>query len=52
VRLTSRLRGHEHHVTIPQHESLRVGTLGGILTEVARYLQRPRDQVVAELFGS
>jgi predicted RNA binding protein YcfA (HicA-like mRNA interferase family) len=51
LRLTSRLRGREHHITIPQHEALRVGTLSGLLTEVAQYLERPRDALVEELFG-
>lgn len=51
LRLTSRLRGREHHVTIPAHAALRVGTLSGILTDVALYLDQPRDQVVEELFG-
>jgi predicted RNA binding protein YcfA (HicA-like mRNA interferase family) len=51
LRLTSRLRGHEHHITVPQHEALRIGTLSGVLTEVAHYLERPRDQLVEELFG-
>lgn len=30
IRLTSRV-GEEHHLTIPAHESLRVGTLNAIL---------------------
>ena len=27
MRLTSRLKSTEHHITVPRHESLRVGTL-------------------------
>ena len=51
MRLTSRLRGDEHHVTIPRHRDLRVGTLASILTDVALYLDRERDAVADELFG-
>ncbi len=51
IRLTSRLHGTEHHVTIPRHKDLRVGTLASILTEVAAYLDRERDAVAEELFG-
>jgi predicted RNA binding protein YcfA (HicA-like mRNA interferase family) len=34
LRLTTRERG-QHHVTIPNHDPLRVGTLAGILGDVA-----------------
>ena len=34
LRLTTQ-RGGEHHVTIPRHGALRVGTLAGILGDVA-----------------
>src|SRR4029434_8159491 len=33
MRLTSRLKSTEHHVTIPRHEPLRVGTLSAILAD-------------------
>jgi predicted RNA binding protein YcfA (HicA-like mRNA interferase family) len=35
LRLTSTLKGPKHHVTIPHHKALNVGTLNGILTDVA-----------------
>ena len=34
MRLTTSMNG-EHHVTVPKHSSLRVGTLSGILSDVA-----------------
>lgn len=49
VRLTTNQRG-EHHITIPMHKSLRVGTLSGILSDVAKHLKITRDEVVAQLF--
>jgi predicted RNA binding protein YcfA (HicA-like mRNA interferase family) len=51
LRLTSRFTGVEHHLSIPVHASLRVGTLNAILSEVATYLGRERDDVGEELFG-
>ena len=51
MRLTSTSQGFEHHITIPKHDSLRVGTLSGVLQDVAAYLGRSRDQIVDELFG-
>ena len=51
VRLTSRLKSTEHHITVPRHESLRVGTLSAILADVASYLDTSRSELVADLFG-
>ncbi len=51
IRLTSKSRGGEHHITIPAHEALRVGTLAGILQSVAAYLEKSRAELVQELFG-
>ena len=44
MRLASNYMGYEHHVTIPRHDPLRVGTLSSILDNVANYLGiDPRD---------
>jgi predicted RNA binding protein YcfA (HicA-like mRNA interferase family) len=51
IRLTSVERGAEHHITIPSHRTLRVGTLSSIIAEVAAYLERTRDDLSEELFG-
>jgi predicted RNA binding protein YcfA (HicA-like mRNA interferase family) len=50
IRLTTQ-RGGEHHVTIPAHSPLRVGTLAAILAEVAGHLQLDRDELLEALFG-
>ena len=51
LRLTSTTKGTEHHITIPAHKQLRVGTLNAILTDVASYLEMDRQTLVEELFG-
>ena len=51
LRLTSSIRGSRHHVTIPAHKVLKVGTLGGILAEVASYLKMSRAELEQSLFG-
>jgi predicted RNA binding protein YcfA (HicA-like mRNA interferase family) len=51
MRLTSKFKGVQHHVTIPNHGQLKVGTLAEILGDVASYLNLTRDQLVRELFG-
>jgi predicted RNA binding protein YcfA (HicA-like mRNA interferase family) len=51
IRLTSMEKGPAHHITIPAHKQLRVGTLSAIVSEVASYLELERDILAAELFG-
>jgi predicted RNA binding protein YcfA (HicA-like mRNA interferase family) len=50
IRLTSTFRGTEHHVTVPAHKSLKIGTLTSILTDVADYLKVSRSDFEQELF--
>ncbi|MCC6811726.1 MAG: type II toxin-antitoxin system HicA family toxin [Deltaproteobacteria bacterium] len=50
IRLTTTTGG-EHHLTIPAHASLRVGTLSAILGAVAEHLKKTRDEVLEELFA-
>jgi predicted RNA binding protein YcfA (HicA-like mRNA interferase family) len=50
IRLQSTLRGHPHHLTVPDHRSLRVGTLSTILSDVADYLEIERSRLEQELF--
>ena len=52
IRLTSNLRGTQHHITIPAHNDLRLGTLAGVLAEVSAYLKISRAELERELFGS
>jgi hypothetical protein len=37
--------------TIPAHSSLKVGTLSGILLEIATYLGMSKEVLARELFG-
>ncbi|MEX2706745.1 MAG: type II toxin-antitoxin system HicA family toxin [Candidatus Freyrarchaeum guaymaensis] len=50
MRLTTTLRG-EHHITIPKHKSLKVGTLNSILADVAAHLEIDKTALMKELFG-
>lgn len=48
-RLTTTIKG-EHHITIPKHKPLKVGTLSGILAEASSYLEITRESLIRELF--
>ena len=51
MRLTSAAMGYEHHVAIPAHAALSIGTLSSILAEVAAYLKKDKNDLALELFG-
>ena len=48
MRLT---RGGEHHLTIPRHRQIRVGTLGNILRDIAEQMGLTREEVIRTLWG-
>ena len=48
IRLTTTLNG-EHHVTIPRHRPLKVGTLNAILRDVAQHFDLSRDELLNSL---
>ena len=50
IRLTTQ-RGGEHHVTVPAHETLKVGTLSAILRGVAEHTNLSRDELLQKLFS-
>jgi predicted RNA binding protein YcfA (HicA-like mRNA interferase family) len=49
LRLTTALAG-EHHITIPLHDTLRVGTLSSILRDVAEHHGLSKDELTDRLF--
>lgn len=49
IRLTTHENG-EHHVTVPAHKPLRVGTLSSILKDIAHHFEISREEVIDKLF--
>jgi predicted RNA binding protein YcfA (HicA-like mRNA interferase family) len=50
IRLRSNLRGADHRVTVPDHKTLKLGTLNAIVAAVAKYLEKERSQIAEDLF--
>jgi predicted RNA binding protein YcfA (HicA-like mRNA interferase family) len=50
VRLTTDMPS-QHHITIPNHDPLKVGTLAAILGDVAAHSKLSRDEILERLFG-
>ncbi len=49
IRISTTLSG-EHHVTIPNHNPIRLGTLSSIIHDIAYHFNKTKEQVVEELF--
>ncbi len=49
IRLTTFLDG-EHHITIPNHDPIRLGTLSSILLEVAVHFKKTKEEIADEIF--
>lgn len=49
IRLITLLEG-EHHVKVPNHSSIKVGTLSEIISDVADHLKKSKEEIVNELF--
>jgi predicted RNA binding protein YcfA (HicA-like mRNA interferase family) len=41
----------EHHVTVPNHDPIRVGTLSAILSDIADRRKITKDQLISLIFG-
>ena len=50
LRLTTQENG-EHHITIPCHDPLKLGTLAGILADVAQHLGISRESLVERIIN-
>ncbi len=49
IRLTKSLPAGEHHITVPNHTPIKVGTLSAILKDVAVHHQMTLDALIAIL---
>ncbi|WP_338874738.1 type II toxin-antitoxin system HicA family toxin [Spirosoma sp. SC4-14] len=50
IRLTTAQNG-IHHLTVPRHNPVRLGTLNKILSDVASHFGITREQVINQLFN-
>lgn len=50
IRITTQQKG-EHHITIPNHSPLKIGTLSAIISGVAMHLGQTREEILHQLFG-
>jgi predicted RNA binding protein YcfA (HicA-like mRNA interferase family) len=49
IRLVTFFEG-EHHVTVPNHDSIKIGTLSGIISDVAIHFKKTKEEIANEIF--
>lgn len=49
IRLTTEEKG-IHHLTIPDHSPLKIGTLSSILNEIANHFNLTKEEIIEKLF--
>ncbi|MFO7922526.1 MAG: type II toxin-antitoxin system HicA family toxin [Bacteroidales bacterium] len=49
IRLTTEKNG-THHITIPNHSPLRIGTLASIVNDISNHLKISKEELVEQLF--
>ncbi len=51
IRLSCLLPKGQHHITIPDHDPLKIGTLSSILQDIANFHGLSKDEIINQLFG-
>ena len=51
VRLTTQENG-QHHITVPLHDSLKIGTLNSILRSIADHFGLTKDEFLEKMFDN
>lgn len=49
IRLTTLNKG-QHHITIPNHNPIKIGTLSSILSDIAGHFDINKEEIVKVLF--
>ena len=49
IRLTTKQRG-IHHITVPDHNPLRIGTLSSVLNNVSSHFDISKNELVEQIF--
>lgn len=50
IRLSTEQNG-QHHITIPQHDPLKIGTLVAILADIAAHFNLSKNELIELLFS-
>jgi len=51
IRLTAKINGKTHNITIPAHKPIKIGTLNAIINELSNILEISKAELIKKLFG-
>ncbi|MGC8690992.1 MAG: type II toxin-antitoxin system HicA family toxin [Caldisericum sp.] len=51
IRLTAKIGEKTHHITIPAHNPIKIGTLNSIVNELSNVLEISKAELIEKLFG-
>ena len=51
IRLRSAYTGTEHQITVPNHNPIKLGSVNGILGDIAGYLKISKQELIDRLFA-
>jgi len=51
IRLTCLNPKGQHHISIPNHDPLKIGTLSAILQDIANFHHLSKEETINQLFG-
>lgn len=51
IRITRKNEGEEQHITIPNHNPIRIGTLSAILKDVSQHLGISKEDLINKLYS-
>ena len=40
-----------HHITVPDHDPIKIGTLSAILSDIASHRNQTKEELINQLFG-
>jgi predicted RNA binding protein YcfA (HicA-like mRNA interferase family) len=49
IRLTTE-QNNQHHITIPNHNPIKIGTLSAIVSDIANHFKMSKENILKELF--
>ncbi len=51
LRLESKVENESHKITIPDHRTIKIGTLNSILMDLANHQKISKEELIKQLFG-
>ena len=50
IKVTTNQNG-QHHIAVPNHDPIKIGTLNGIISQVANHLAVTKNEIIEKLFS-